>query len=184
MRWTHAPPGRTKWTGSGRFALGGNMIRAMAGAALAALTIWAAPAAAQTVSIKDATAFRGTLAAMGYTPTAMKNLDTTPEFDVTIDGFATTLRLQRCVAGKDCKYMTLVASYSDVVNAPPAWVQQMNDEFDLLRVGSNDKGQLYMFGAYVIEGLPQSELKRIFDYWAADTAEIGEEAINGGHTSE
>ena len=92
--------------------------------------------------------------------------------------------MQRCTAGKDCKYITLVASYSDVINPPASWVQQMNDEFDLLRVGVNDSKQLYMFGAYVIEGLPQAELKRILDFWASDTAAIGDEAIDGGYATD
>lgn len=48
--------------------------------------------------------------------------------------------------------MTLVASYNDVLRPPASWVRKMNDEFDLIRVGTNDRGELYMFGAYVIEG--------------------------------
>lgn len=92
--------------------------------------------------------------------------------------------MQGCDKGKACKYITLVASYSDILNAPAPWIQQMNDEFDLLRVGTNDSGQLYMFGAYVIEGLPERELRRILDFWAADTNEIGQEAISKGYTTQ
>ncbi|NIJ39606.1 hypothetical protein FHR22_004358 [Sphingopyxis panaciterrae] len=152
----------------------------------AAAAAWfgvAAPVQAQSVSIKNPAAFVATLKAMGYAPGALSKIDTSPEVDITVDGFGTTLRLVGCTAGADCKYMTLVASYSDVVNPPASWVQKMNDEFDLLRIGINDKGQLYMFGAYVIEGLPQRELGRIFDYWAADTSSIGQEAVDGGHTA-
>lgn len=152
-------------------------------AAVAAFLASAAPANAQTVSIKNSANFWSTLKAMGYAPTPIANADKTPEFDVSINGFSSTLRLIGCTAGKDCKYMTLVASYSDVINAPAAWIQKMNDEFDLLRVGTNDKGQLYMFGAYVVEGLPQSELKRIFDYYVSDSSAIGQEAIDGGYTT-
>lgn len=158
-------------------------MRLFIAAAAAAFLAASAPAHAQSVSIKDPAAFRTTLNAMGYAPTPLTKADATPEFDVEIDGFWTTLRLQGCTAGRDCKYMTLVASYSDVVNPPATWVQKMNDEFDLLRVGINDKDQLYMFGAYVLEGLPQGELRRIFDYWAADTQAIGQEAIDGGYTT-
>lgn len=163
--------------------IGGDIMRLFIAAATAAFLAAAAPAHAQSVSIKDAAGFRNTLSAMGYAPTALAKADADPEFDVDVDGFATTLRLQGCTAGRDCKYMTLVASYSDVIDPPATWVQQMNDEFDLLRVGINDKRQLYMFGAYVVEGLPQSELRRIFDYWAADTQAIGQEAIDGGYTT-
>ncbi|WP_428684642.1 hypothetical protein [Sphingopyxis sp.] len=158
-------------------------MRLFIAAAAAAFLVSAAPAQAQSVSIRNPAAFWSTLKAMGYAPTPITKADTVPEFDIEIEGFTTTLRLQGCTAGKDCKYMTLVASYSDVLNAPPTWMQKMNDEFDLLRIGTNDQGQLYMFGAYVIEGLPQSELKRIFDYWASDTAAIGQEAIDGGYTT-
>jgi len=158
-------------------------MRLFIAAAAAAFFVSAAPAQAQTVSIKDPKAFHRTLQAMGYAPTPYTATNDTPEFDITIDGFASTLRLRGCTAGKDCRYMTLVASYSDVINAPPVWIQKMNDEFDLLRVGTNDEGHLYMFGGYVIEGLPQSELKRIFDYWGADTAGIGQEAIDNGYTT-
>lgn len=158
-------------------------MRLIVAAAIAAFLVSAPSAQAQSVSIRNPASFWATLKAMGYAPTPIANADKTPEFDVSINGFVTTLRLQGCAAGKDCKYMTLVASYSDVVNAPQSWIQKMNDEFDLLRVGTNDKGYLYMFGAHVVEGLPQSELKRIFDYWSADTAGIGQEAIDGGYTS-
>jgi hypothetical protein len=158
-------------------------MRLFIAAAAAAFFVSAAPAQAQTVSIKNPASFWSTLKTMGYAPTPLTKADEAPEFDVSIDGFASTLRLRGCTAGKDCKYMTLVASYSDVLNAPPVWIQKMNDEFDLLRVGTNDQGHLYMFGAYVIEGLPQSELRRIFDFWAADTSEIGQEAIDNGYTT-
>lgn len=158
-------------------------MRLIIGVVAAAFLAVAPPAHAQAVSIQNPANFWSTLKAMGYAPTPITNADTTPEFDITVDGFATTLRLQGCTAGKDCKYMTLVASFSDVIDAPLNWTQQMNDEFDLLRVGTNDKGQLYMFGGYVVEGLPRSELKRIFDYWGADTSAIGQEAIDGGYTT-
>ena len=159
-------------------------MRFILAAAVAAFFVVAAPAQAQTVSIKDPAAFRNTLSSMGYAPTALTAADTTPEFDIDVDGFSSTLRMQGCSAGKNCKYITLVASYSDVVNPPANWVQQMNDEFDLLRVGVNDRKQLYMFGAYVIEGLPQAELKRILDFWASDTAAIGDEAIDAGYATD
>ena len=152
-------------------------------AAAAALFVVGVPAQAQSVTIKNPAAFVATLKAMGYAPGPLNKVDTTPEVDISVGDFGTTLRLSGCTAGADCKYMTLVASYSDVVNPPAAWVQKMNDEFDLLRVGINEKKQLYMFGAYVVEGLPRSELKRIFDYWAADTAAIGTEAIESGYTT-
>lgn len=162
----------------------GVFMRLVLAAATAVFFVVSAPAYAQSVSIKDPAAFRNSLSAMGYAPTPLTKADTVPELDVEIEGFATTLRLQGCTAGKDCKYITLVASYSDVLTPPATWVQQMNDEFDLLRVGINEKGQLYMFGAYVIEGLPQVELKRIFDFWASDTAAIGDEAIENGYTTD
>ncbi|WP_447765364.1 hypothetical protein [Sphingopyxis panaciterrae] len=157
-------------------------MRLFIAAATAAGFAMAAPAYAQAVSIKNPAAFVATLKAMGYAPGALSKIDTSPEVDIAVDGFGTTLRLVGCTAGADCKYMTLVASYSDVVNPPASWVQKMNDEFDLLRVGINDKGQLYMFGAYVVDGLPQRELQRIFDFWSADTSSIGQEATDGGYT--
>ena len=158
-------------------------MRSILVAAATALFVVGAPAQAQTVTIKNPASFVATLKAMGYAPGALSKIDTTPEVDISVDGFGTTLRLVGCTAGADCKYITLVASYSDVINPPAAWVQKMNDEFDLLRVGTNDKKQLYMFGAHVVEGLPRSELKRIFDYWVADTSSIGSEAIEGGYTT-
>jgi len=166
-----------------RAFLCGDIIRLILMAAAAALFVVGAPAQAQSVTIKNPAAFVATLKAMGYGPGPLTKIDTTPEVDIAVNGFGTTLRLVGCAAGADCKYVTLVASYSDVSNPPAAWVQEMNDEFDLLRVGINEKKQLYMFGAYVVEGLPRSELKRIFDYWVADTAAIGTEAIERGYTT-
>lgn len=161
----------------------GDIMRLILAAVAAAISVVGAPAQAQTVTIKNPAAFVATLKAMGYAPGPLNKVDTTPEVDISVDGFGTTLRLVGCTAGADCKYMTLVASYSDVINPPAAWVQKMNDEFDLLRVGINDKNQLYMFGAYVVEGLPRSELKHIFDYWGADTSSIGTEAVEGGYAT-
>lgn len=158
-------------------------MRLIIAAAAAALLSWATPGWAQAVSIKDPKAFSATLKAMGYEPTPITKADTIPEFDIDIEGFVSTLRMQGCTEGRDCRYVTLVASYSDVIRPPQAWMQKMNDEFDLLRVGTNDSGQLYMFGAYVLEGLPRSELKRILDYWGADTAAIAQEAIEEGYTT-
>jgi hypothetical protein len=159
-------------------------MRLILAAAAAALFVVAGPVQAQSTSIKNPAAFVATLKAMGYEPGPLSKVDTQPEVDIKVDGFSTTLRLQGCAAAADCKYMTLVASYSDVIDPPASWVQQMNDEFDLLRVGVNDKNQLYMFGAYIVEGLPRTELKRIFDYWASDTSAVGQEAIDNGYTSE
>jgi hypothetical protein len=101
-----------------------------------------------------------------------------------IDGFGTTLRMQGCSGGADCKYITLVASYSDVAQSRrQTWVQQMNDEFDLLRVGRNEKGQLYMFGAYVIEGPAAAASSSVFSTIGRPTPRrSGTEAINGGYT--
>ncbi|WP_447758528.1 hypothetical protein [Sphingopyxis fribergensis] len=158
-------------------------MRLILAAAAAALFVVAAPAQAQSVTIKNPAAFVATLKAMGYEPGPLSKVDTTPEVDIKVNGFGTTLRLAGCTAGADCKYITLVASYSDVVSPPLSWIQQMNDEFDLLRVGVDDKKELYMFGAHVVEGLPRAELKRIFDFWAADTASIGHEAVEGGYTT-
>lgn len=159
-------------------------MRLILAAATAAFLLSAAPAAAQSVSIADPAVFRAKLQAMGYAPGPLTKKDSVPEFEIEVDGFGTTLRMQGCDKGKACKYITLVASYSDILNAPAPWIQQMNDEFDLLRVGTNDSGQLYMFGAYVIEGLPERELRRILDFWAADTNEIGQEAISKGYTAQ
>lgn len=157
--------------------------RLAAALGLALAMIGTSTASAQPVSIKNPAAFVATLKAMGYAPGPLTNVETAPEVIVQIGGFGSTLRLAGCDAGTNCDYMTLILSFNDVVNPPMHWVQEMNDEFDLLRVGINENGQLYLFGAYVVEGLPQSELRRIFDYWSADTAAVGQEAVEGGYAT-
>lgn len=150
-----------------------------------ALTL-AAPAVAQsdmkgdpkrdTISIKDATAFFAQMRALGYDPTALDASGDTPSFGATFENFTTTVRMIGCTAGKDCKYVTFVTSYTDIVAPPADWVVKMNDEFDLLKVGVNDKKQLYMFAAYPVEGMPVATFRQLVSYWLADTAAIGDEA--------
>lgn len=153
------------------------------GAILAALMLWATPAAAQSVSIKDPAAFWATLKAMGYAPSPLAEPGAGPEMKVDIDGMATIVGLAGCTDGRNCRYMTLLGAFSDVNNPPQDWIQSINDRFDLMRVG-NDDGSLYLFGAHFVEGLPQAQLRLIFDYWSAGAAEIGQDAIDKGHAAE
>lgn len=145
------------------------------------------PARAQdagpAVSLKSPAAFGQTLKEMGFSPTAVTVKDSTPEFDVDIDSMPTTIKFIGCTGGKDCKYIALVSGYTDVVNPPVSWMQKMNDEFDMLKVGLKSDKSIYLFAAHVVNGMPRAELRRILDYWAADTAAISDEARKAGLVS-
>lgn len=149
-------------------------MRSIVLAALMALS--ATPAAAQTVSIKSAEALSDTFKAMGYRPEKIDSSGAVPAFDVEIGGLTTTVKLHGCTKNRNCKYMSLVSAYNDVIEPPASWLQKMNDDFDLLKVGVNNRRELYLFSAFVVEGLPRAEFKRILDFWDADTRGIADEA--------
>lgn len=144
------------------------------------------PAAAQlnsAISIKDPAAFVTQLREMGYKPEAMKTEKGAPQVDIEIDGFGATLRMVGCTEGRDCKYITLAATYSDIISPPKEWIARLNDQFDLVRVGTNEDGTLYMFAAHVVEGLPRAQFERIMNFYAADTSDIGQEANDKGYAA-
>lgn len=128
------------------------------------------------VSLKTPAAFAQTLKEMGFAPSAITTKENAPELDVDIDGLPTTVKFVGCTTGRDCKYITFVSGYTDIVNPPASWMQKMNDEFDMLKIGLKSNKSIYLFAAHVVNGIPRSELRRILDYWGADTAAISDEA--------
>lgn len=147
--------------------------------ALAGLA-FATPAAAQSVSIADPAKFAATLKGMGMAPGPVTDTGKGPELAVAIDEMPTTIKFVGCTNGKACRYITLVSGFTDVVKPPVAWMQKINDDFDLIKVGVNDRDHLYLFAAHVVEGMPVAQLQKIFDYWSADTSAVGNEAQKAG----
>lgn len=150
--------------------------------AAAAILATATPAlsASETVSIDGHAAFEKTLREMGYAPKAETTASGAVFFIAEIDGVPTNLILGGCTNGRACRYLYMSSSYTDVPAPPDAWVTSMNDMFDILKIGRNDAGNLYYSAAHVVEGIPRSVLKRIFDMWVADADSLADEARKAG----
>lgn len=154
--------------------------------ALAALALVSSPAFAaadKPISLKDPKAFIATLAEMGYSPDKVEIEPTSTHLIFTVNGFAPDMTLVGCKVGKDCEYLFLATSYNDIIDPPAAWMAKTNEKYDLIKVKKNDKSQLQMSNAYVVEGMPRETFKRIIDYWDADTAGVGDDAKSAGLTS-
>jgi len=146
--------------------------------ALAATT--PAAAASESVSIDGNATFEKTLREMGYAPKSEVTESGATFFIADIGDVPTNLILGGCTDGRACRYLYMSSSYTDVPNPPENWVTNMNDTFDILKIGRNDAGNLYYSAAHVVEGIPRSVLKQIFNMWVADADALADEARKAG----
>jgi hypothetical protein len=147
---------------------------AFSASALTPSAVHSAPA--QTVSIKDSTKFAATLKEMGYSVDASTTDTGAPQLVAKIGGLETSILLLGCTKGKNCSHIFLSSSYADVVNPSDAWITEMNDNFDFLKVGRNPDKTLFFGTAHFVEGLPRSALKTILEIWDGDTSALAEKA--------
>lgn len=144
--------------------------------------IWAASAAqAQStdgpVSVKDPKAFATLLKDMGYKPGEVTSTNGLPMITVDIADQPTNILFGGCSMAENCTYIVLSSSYSDVTNPPERWITKMNDAFDIIKIGLNAKQNLYFSAAHVIDGVPRSTLREIFEFWARDASALATEAV-------
>ena len=145
-------------------------------ATITALSVPAYAAPATMVSLKDAKAFAATLRDMGYPVETKTTKSEMPQLITTIGTLQTSIVLLGCTKGKDCSHIFLSSSYEDVVDAPDAWITEMNDNFDFLKIGKASDNGLFFSAAHFVEGLPRSTMKVILDAWEADTGSLAEKA--------
>lgn len=137
----------------------------------------AAPAE-RPVSIKDPAAFVSVLRDMGYQPGELAKDTKNPAFVVAIGDQATRITFGGCTGRTGCKYLYLSSSYSDVPNPPKAFLDKMNDQFDIIKVDTDADNDLFFSATHVIEGVPRTTLKLILEMWVTDAKALAQEAIS------
>lgn len=150
--------------------------------AMMAIPAWAAPPE-RPVSIKDPALLAGVLRDMGYQPGELAKDTKNPAFFVTIGDQATRITFGGCAGGEACKYIYLSSSYSDVPNPPKAFLDRMNDQFDVIKVDTDADNDLFFSATHVIEGVPRTTLKLILDMWVNDANALAQEAVSAKLTS-
>jgi hypothetical protein len=150
--------------------------------AIAITPVWGATPE-RPVSIKDPAQFAAVLRDMGYQPGEFTKGTKNPAFIVTIGDQATRITFGGCVGGAACKYIYLSSSYSDVPNPPKAFLDRMNDQFDIIKVDTDADNDLFFSATHVIEGVPRTTLKLILDMWVNDANALAQEAVSAKLTT-
>lgn len=138
----------------------------------------AAAAQERPVSIRDPAKFAATLREMGFQPGELAKDTNSPAFLMTVGDQPTRFTFGGCTARVDCKYLYLSSSYSDIPNPPKAWLDRMNDHFDIIKVDTDADNVLYFSATHVIEGVPRTTLKLILDMWVTDANALAQEAVS------
>jgi hypothetical protein len=145
-------------------------------AGLAVLAAQAAPA--QGVNGRDPAAFAKTLTDMGYSPTKLETSDDIPMFNAEISGTDTAFVFGGCVGGKDCSYIALVSSFTDVSNPPTEWINRMNRDYDLGKLWINGDKNL-SFSLVIpmgVEPIPRGTLRFALEQWTAFVNTVADSA--------
>jgi hypothetical protein len=148
-------------------------------AVIVSLLLVAAPISAASdkrVSLKDASEFATTLREMGYSVETSTTKSGMPQLITQIGGLQTSIVILGCNAGRNCSHIYLSSSYSDVPNPPDAWIAQVNDHFDFLKIGKSSDNSLFFSSAHFVEGLPRETMKGILDAWATDSSALADKA--------
>jgi hypothetical protein len=141
-------------------------------------------APARPVSLKDPATFAATLREMGYAVGAKATPSGSPQLITEIGGLQTSILLLGCTNGKACSHIFMSSTYEDVPNPPDAWITEMNDNFDILKISKSNDKTLFFSAAHFVEGLPRSTFKRIMDAWGSDTGALADKAREAGLVKE
>jgi hypothetical protein len=142
-------------------------MKALIFAGLISLATQAAPA--QDINGRDPVLFAKALSEMGYSPTAAKASDEIPMFNAEISGTDTTFAFGGCVGGKDCTYVLLVSSFTDVANPPAEWINRINRDYDLGKLWINEDKNI-SFSLMIpmgVELIPRGTLRFSIEQWSA-----------------
>ena len=149
-------------------------------AALIAISLLCLPgiAAAQSaISIKDPKQFEVQLKEMGYAPEPFSAGTGTLETVLHLPNETLGVVLAGCTDGKNCTYIVLLGSFTDLNDAPADWVAKMNANYDLIKVWvRNDKRLAYSAGA-IVEGLPRSTFRAWIDNIVDSSNDLAAEAL-------
>ena len=156
-------------------------------AALAAAA-WCAGSAAsaqapEMITAQNPETVRALFATWGYDPTEMRDTDDQPSFLATVDRFNFAVAFNGCTAGRDCRFLVLIANYDDVTNPPAEWLNHQNYQYDVVTASRReDDGRLVLRTGITLgrEGIPVSTLRLAIDGWIEDTGEIERNAGEAG----
>lgn len=146
--------------------------------AASAMFSGAALAAEPMMNAQDPTALAASLKEMGYAPDPIDASSESPSTVITSGGSRYWVALGGCTGKRDCGYMVVGSSFSDVVDPPAGWVAEQNKDFDLLKVWTNDQKQLTYSSSILTTGLTRAQFRAFMD------ALTGSETALGNHASE
>lgn len=164
-----------------------NLNRTIASFAAAA-TCWlfTTPASAETpaaLTLADPAVFAAQLREMGYDPEPFDNAQV-PTTVIHHDSSAYSVALGGCSAGRNCKYLVLLGSFSDIANPPADWVARHNADYDMIKVWVNDDHHLTYSTAMVVDGMPRSTFRANLDLFVDSGNGLAREAVIGGLSSD
>lgn len=137
-----------------------------------------AVAAEPMMNAEDPAALVASLKEMGYAPDPIDVASDSPSTVITSSGSRYWAVLGGCTGKRDCDYLVLGSSFSDVVDPPAAWVAEQNKDFDTLKVWINDQKQLTYSASVLTTGLTRAQFRAVMD------ALTGSEAVLGNRASE
>ena len=145
---------------------------------LAAMLASSAQAETPKIGIADPAAFVDQLRGMGYSVGALESRDGIPMTSADIGGISTVVTFGGCKAGKDCSYLLLITSFSDVIDPPAAWLNKVNADFDLVKVWTNGSKTATLSHAVVFgDGMPPATFARILEQWQLSAAAVARSAV-------
>ena len=153
-------------------------------AAIAVLgAILAAPAAqAETpasITIADPAVFAAQLREMGYAPDPFSPGEV-PTSLIHSGSNSYGVVLGGCTNGKDCSYVVLFGSFTDIVNPPADWVAKHNVDYDVIKVWLNDSKELTYSTPVVANGLPRASFRAAVDLFIDSGQSLAREALTDG----
>jgi hypothetical protein len=157
-------------------------------AILAAAACWVctSPASAETasaLSLADPAVFSAQLREMGYD---LEPFETgqVPTTIIRQGSDVYSMALGGCTASRNCKYLVLISSFSDISNPPADWVAKHNADYDMIKVWVNDDHHLTYSIAMVVDGMPRSTFRANVDLFTDSGNSLAREAVIGGLSSD
>lgn len=142
----------------------------------------AAAATPSAITTKDPDIFVRQLTEMGYAPDTVDKQGETVTMLAHLAKSGMVVVLGGCTANKDCGYVVLLGTFTDVVNATPEWITKMNSNYDLIKVWKNDAGKLTYSGGAIAEGMPRASFRKWIEMVDQSSDDLGREAIKAGLT--
>ena len=150
---------------------------------LAGLALIAAPAiaAAETpIDASDPAVFVRQLSEMGYAPEKPSIEADTATILVHLPNETLAVVLAGCTQGLKCTYVALVGAFTDLKNAPAAWVAKENLDFDLIKTWTREDGCLAYSASSVVTGMSRATFRTWIDLVTQSTDALAADAIKAG----